>query len=264
MVHKDTHHFDLVNWWLSAIPVSIYATGKREFYTPEMVKRFGLDSHHERCHTCPEKDKCGFELNLTKNKGLKELYLDNEHYDGYYRDRCVFRPGIDIEDTMNVLVKYDNNVTLCYSLNAFNSWEGYNIIFNGTKGRLEHRVQEKIYISGTDTVQGGIKKGGTFTRVIPLRGPAQDFEPWSGEGGHGGGDKVLLDDLFLPEKKKDKYFRAADHRSGAYSILTGVAANVCFQTGQAVNIADLVQNIGYPDYPEMPSGTEALPMPEKM
>ena len=264
MVHKATHHFDLVNWWLSAIPVSIYATGKREFYTPEMVKRFGLDSHHERCHTCPEKDKCGFELNLTKNKGLKELYLDNEHYDGYYRDRCVFRPGIDIEDTMNVLVKYDNNVTLCYSLNAFNSWEGYNIIFNGTKGRLEHRVQEKIYISGTDTVQGGIKKGGTFTRVIPLRGPAQDFEPWSGEGGHGGGDKVLLDDLFLPEKKKDKYFRAADHRSGAYSILTGVAANVCFQTGQAVNIADLVQNIGYPDYPEMPSGTEALPMPEKM
>jgi len=264
MVHKATHHFDLVNWWLSAIPASVYATGKREFYTPEMVKRFGLDSHHERCHTCPEKDKCGFELDLAKDKGLKELYLDNEQYDGYYRDRCVFRNDIDIEDTMNVLVKYDNNVTLCYSVNAFNSWEGYYIVFNGTQGRIEHRIEEKVYISGTDTVQGGIKKGGIFTRVIPLRGPAQDFKPWSGEGGHGGGDKVLLDDLFLPEKKKDKYFRSADHRSGAYSILTGVAANVCFQTGQAVNIADLVQNIGYPDYPEMPSRTASLPMPEKM
>jgi predicted dehydrogenase len=264
MVHKATHHFDLVNWWLSAIPVSVYATGKREFYTPEIAKRFGLDSHHERCHACPEKTKCGFDLDLAADKNLKELYLDNEQYDGYYRDRCVFRPDIDIEDTMNVLVKYDNNVTLCYSLNAFNSWEGYYIIFNGTKGRIEHRTEEKIYISGTDAVQGGIKEGGTFTRVIPLRDPAEDIEPWSGEGGHGGGDKVLLDDLFLPEKKQDKYLRAADQRSGAYSILTGVAANICFQTGQPVTIADLVQNIDYPDYPDMPSRVASLPMPEKI
>ena len=264
MVHKATHHFDLVNWWLSAIPVSVYATGKREFYTPALVKRFGLKSHHERCLDCPEKDKCGFELNLAEDKGLKELYLDNEQYDGYFRDRCVFRPDINIEDTMNVLVKYDNNVTMCYSLNAFNSWEGYCIVFNGTKGRLEHRIEEKVYISGTNTVQGGIKEGGTFTRVIPLRGPAKNFDPWSGEGGHGGGDKVLLDDLFLPEKKKDKYLRAADQRSGAYAMLIGAAANQCFKTGQPIQVADLVQNVGYPDYPEMPSKTATLPMPESI
>ncbi|PKO50302.1 MAG: gfo/Idh/MocA family oxidoreductase, partial [Betaproteobacteria bacterium HGW-Betaproteobacteria-20] len=35
MVHKATHHFDLINWWLSAVPVSVFANGKREFYTPE-------------------------------------------------------------------------------------------------------------------------------------------------------------------------------------------------------------------------------------
>ncbi len=176
----------------------------------------------------------------------------------------MFRPDIDIEDTMNVLVKYDNNITLCYSLNAFNSWEGYYIIFNGTKGRLEHRIEEKVYISGTDTVQGGIKEGGTYTRVIPLRGPAQDFEPWSGEGGHGGGDQVLLADLFSPDKQKDKYLRAADQRSGAYSILIGAAANQCFKADEPVQIVDLVKNIGYPDYPEMPSRTASLPMPEKI
>ncbi|MDZ7265125.1 MAG: gfo/Idh/MocA family oxidoreductase, partial [candidate division KSB1 bacterium] len=133
----------------------------------------------------------------------------------------------------------------------------------GTKGRLEHRIEESIYISGTDAVQGGLKAGGTFTRVIPLRGAAQDFEPWSGEGGHGGGDKVLLDDLFLPQKPSDKYLRAADQRSGAYAMLVGAAANRCFQSGQAIQVSELVQNIGYPDYPEMPSRTAALPMPEK-
>src|SRR5436190_2201522 len=51
MVHKASHHFDLVNWWLGAMPVTVFATGKHEFYTPAMAKRFGLSGPHERCLT---------------------------------------------------------------------------------------------------------------------------------------------------------------------------------------------------------------------
>ena len=263
MVHKATHHFDLINWWLSAVPVKVYALGKREFYTPEMAKRMGLQGFYERCHTCPEKEKCAFELDLAADKNLKELYLDNEKYDGYFRDKCVFRPDIDIEDTMNVIVKYNNNVTLSYSLNAFNAWEGYYVIFNGTKGRLEHKIEEKLYINGVDAVQGAIKGEGTYIKIYPIRGAAYEVEVWQGEGGHGGGDKVLLEDLFLTEKRTDKYLRAADQRGGAYSILTGVAANKSMLTGKEIVIEDLVRNIGMPDYPEMPSHYAKIPMPEK-
>ena len=264
MVHKATHHFDLVNWWLSAVPATVYANGKREFYVPRMAQRFGLTSAHERCLTCPEKNRCGFVLDLEKRESLKELYLDNEHHDGYFRDRCVFRDGIDIEDTMNVVVRYDNDVTLSYSLNAFNAWEGYYVIFNGTKGRIEHKVEEKIYINDAGgTVQGEIESGAAYTRVMPIRGRARDVEMWTGEGGHGGGDVLLLDDLFLPEKKPDRYLRAADQRSGAYSILTGVAANRAMATGAPVQVAELVQGIGYPDYAAMPDRDGLLPMPGK-
>jgi len=264
MVHKSTHHFDLINWWLSAIPETVYANGKREFYTPEMARRFGLSGPHERCRTCPEKSRCGFVLDLESRQSLKELYLDNEHHDGYFRDRCVFRDDIDIEDTMNVVVRYDSNATLSYSLNAFNSWEGYYAIFNGTKGRIEHKAVEKIYINdGSDTTQGEIERGGTYTRVIPIRGRAREVELWTGEGGHGGGDTLLLDDLFLPEKQPDKYQRAADQRSGAYSILTGVAANVSMASGDAVKVSDLVSGVGYPDYSAMPDRDDLLPMPGK-
>ena len=264
MVHKATHHFDLVNWWLSAVPETVYANGKREFYTPAMVKRFGLKAAHERCLTCPEKNRCGFYLDLAARSSLKELYLDNEHHDGYFRDRCVFRNGIDIEDTMNVVVEYDNNATMSYSLNAFNSWEGYYIIFNGSKGRIEHKVEEKLYINdGSGVDQGEVEHGKAYTRVMPIRGRAQEIEMWTGEGGHGGGDKLLMDDLFLPEKQVDKYLRAADQRSGAYSILTGVAANQSIETGKPVKVADLVQGIGYPDYPSMPGRDDLLPMPGK-
>ncbi len=263
MVHKATHHFDLVNWWLSAVPVSVMAMGKREFYTPAMAKRLGLQSYHERCRTCPEKAKCAFYLDLAAKQELKELYLDNEQYDGYFRDRCVFRPDIDIEDTMNVQVRYNNGVTLAYSLNAFNAWEGYVIAFNGTKGRLEHKEEEVVYINGDGSVPGAIKKEGTYIRIYPLRAPAYEVPVWSGEGGHGGGDKVLLDDLFLPERPADKYLRAADQRGGAYSILTGIAANHSFMSGKAVQIADLVPGIALPDYPVMPSHTAPVPMPPR-
>jgi predicted dehydrogenase len=261
MVHKATHHFDLVNWWLGAMPQVVTAIGKREFYTPAMAKRFGLESHHERCLTCPEKKKCGFFMDLTAAPKLKALYLDQEKHDGYFRDRCVFRPDIDIEDTMNVAVRYDNGATLSYSLNAFNAWEGYQIAFNGTKGRIEHSIVEQVYVNGTDSVQGGIQEGGVKTRVIPLRGAPREIEPWSGTGGHGGGDKLMLDDVFLPTPPADRYLRAADERSGAASILIGIAANQCFEKGAPVVISDLVKNLGRPDYAPMPSRTGPLPMP---
>jgi len=70
----------------------------------------------------------------------------------------------------------------------------------------------------------------------------------------------MLKELFSPEKVADKYLRAADQRAGAYSTLVGVAANRCFTTGQPVKIADLVSNIGAPEYPRMPSHTGPVPM----
>ena len=49
MVHKSTHHFDLVNWWLSSIPEAVYASGHRKFYTPHQADRYGLTNRADRC-----------------------------------------------------------------------------------------------------------------------------------------------------------------------------------------------------------------------
>jgi predicted dehydrogenase len=259
MVHKATHHFDLVNWWLSAVPVTVRASGRRNFYTPAMAKRLGLKSHQARCHTCPEKQKCGFELDMSKSPQLKSLYLDQEKHDGYHRDRCVFRPDIDIEDSMSVVVTYDTDATLTYSLTAFAPWEGCILTLNGSKGRLEHKVVE----SQETHVPGAGKTYDISLTVQPLRKPAYAVTPRTGEGGHGGGDTLLLDDLFLPTPAKDPFLRAADERSGAYSILVGVAANRSFASGETVRIADLVPNLTRPDYPPMPAPTAPVPMPAK-
>ena len=194
---------------------------------------------------------------------LKALYLDNEHYDGYFRDQCVFRPEIDIEDTMNVIVRYDTGATLSYSLNACNSWEGYQIAFNGTRGRLEHEMVEQIYVAGANMTQGAATPDGVRTRIIPLRGAPREIEPWTASGGHGGGDEVMLNDIFgIPAV--DPYKRASDERSGAYSILIGAAANRCFETGQAVRIAELVTGLTPPDMAPMPTRAGSVPMPRRV
>ncbi len=261
MIHKATHHFDLVNWWLGASPETVWAAGKREFYTPATARRLGLQGPHERCHTCPEKAACTFALDLAASPRLKQLYLDQERHDGYFRDRCVFRPDIDIEDTMNVMVRYETGATLSYSLNAFNAWEGYTIAFNGTKGRLEHRDIESVYVPSAEAQRVGRGHGGITTTLFPLRGGAVEITPRSGQGGHGGGDPVMLADLYLATASADACFRASNEQAGAASCLIGAAANRSFLSGQPVRIADLVTGLRQPPGAAMPGRADSIPMP---
>lgn len=246
MVHKATHHFDLVNWWLTSYPQAVYAVGQREFYVPATGDALGLANRSERCHTCPEATKCPFFLDLSAYEGLRKLYLEQEQYDGYFRDRCVFSPDIDIEDNMSLIVEYANGTKMSYSLNSFLPWEGYIINFNGTKGRLEHKCMETVYISGDNTTPGEMIEDGTTITLFPhFEGP-QRIEVWEAEGGHGGGDDLLLKDIFDPDPAGDTYQRAADWRGGAYSILTGIAANESMRRGKRIEVDDLVKGLVNP------------------
>jgi predicted dehydrogenase len=247
MVHKATHHFDLINWWLESVPEQVFASGARRFYTPQTAERYGLANRSERCLDCPEAGRCDFFLDMKGKPGLRQLYLNNEKYDGYFRDRCVFSSEIDIEDTMNLVVNYQSGAIMSYSLNCFMPWEGYIVCFNGSKGRLEHKCMETVYISGDGTVPGALHSDGTTIRIYPLASPAYEVELWQAIGGHGGGDALLLEDIFNTQPDPDPYNRHADQRSGAYSILTGIAANQSMSSGLPVNIANLVHGIGLPD-----------------
>jgi predicted dehydrogenase len=251
LVHKATHHFDLVNWWLSALPVRVSARGQRQFYTPSTARRLGLRAMGERCHTCPERTTCPLVLDLAADADLQALYLDNEKHDGYLRDRCVFRPDIEIEDTMVAWVEYDTGALLSYSLNAFCSWEGYSIVFNGSHGRIEYREREKTPHSPLSEQRGALLEGGTSLVLHELRKPPVTLEPRRSAGSHGGGDRLMLQDL-LDVGGMDPLRRAADERSGAYSILVGIAANQSLETGRAVTIAELVSGLERPEYTSMP------------
>jgi predicted dehydrogenase len=264
LVHKATHHFDLVNWWLSTIPETVYATGSRQFYMPAMADRYGFANRSERCLDCAEAVNCPFFMDLRADGARKLLYLEQEHHDGYFRDRCVFSPEIDIEDSIQAVVNYRNGVTMSYSLHAFMPWEGYTVNFNGSMGRLEHICMETSYTSGDGSVPGELIPQGTKISIHPHFQAAYDIKVDEGGGGHGGADPLLMADIFAQERPQDPCLRAADHRSGAYSILTGIAANHSIKEGQPIRIDSLVQGLEFPDYPPMPERDESIdPQPLK-
>lgn len=240
LVHKATHHFDLVNWWLDDVPEEVFCHGSLKYYTPQTAQRLGLSGHGQRCLDCSVGAQCRFRLDLAGNAHLKEVYLDNEKEDGYFRDRCVFSDKINIWDTMSVSVRYRKGTLLNYLLHAYSPWEGYVIGFNGTKGRIEHRACESTYINGDGNVPGELVKGTVAVNVIPEWSTPQSLEPWTGTGGHGGGDPVLLTDLFDPNPPADPYARRANQRDGAYSILVGVAAYHSIDQNRPIRISDLL------------------------
>lgn len=239
LVHKSTHHFDLVNFWLGTTPKTVYATGGLRFYGRENAENRGVTEFYQRAHGSEVAKKDPFAIQLAENEHLKAMYLDAEEHDGYQRDQSVFGDGINIEDTLAVNVTYNNKAVLTYSLNAYLPWEGYVVAFNGSKGRIEVRIREQSYINsgGSKEDEGAIADKSLV--VMPMFGAPYEVEVIEGEGGHGGGDPILLRDLFA-EPIEDEFNRAANHVDGAMSILTGIAGNISLQTGQAVQVDGLV------------------------
>ena len=240
LVHKSTHHFDLVNFWLGTNPSKVFAYGDLNFYGMSNAEKRGTSDFYYRCHNSEAAKNDPFAIDLDGDETLRELYLNAETDSGYIRDRSVFSDEVSIEDTMGVLVKYKSGAILTYSLNAYMPWEGFNVCINGSKGRIEMKVVEKAYINagGEKENEGALE--GVSLMLYPMFDSPRKIEVITKEGGHGGGDPVLLNDIFgvpLP----DPFNRVASHIDGAMSILTGIAANKSIASGREIKIDDLLK-----------------------
>lgn len=239
LVHKATHHFDLVNFWLGTYPKRVFAFGDLKFYGRENAENRGVTKFYSRVNGQKNAEGDPFALVMAGNSQLEHLYLNAEQDDGYIRDQSVFGDGISIEDTMNVLVQYKNGAQMSYSLNAYSPWEGFRISFTGTKGRIEAELVEKVYINASgDASKEGVVKGKKII-VYPMFGEPYNVEIIEGEGSHGGGDKVMLNDIF-GNPEPDPFNRSAGFIDGAMSILTGIGANKSIATGMPIDVLKLI------------------------
>lgn len=250
LVHKGSHHFDLVNWWLADTPTQVTALGGLRFYGSENAQERGEQHVGETSRDLPSDDP--FRIDMSSDARLRRLYLDAEHIDGYQRDKNVFSDPITIADTMNVLVGYQRGAQLSYSLHAYAPWEGYRVAINGTAGRIELDVTESSYRLPENTdIDPSIKHGGNpdenaaATSEQPTRlrlqhqwEPPKDIPIGEGEGDHGGGDVRLLDDIFRGSTA-DPLRRQADWAAGLRSVAIGICANNSMVSHQTVDVSSL-------------------------
>lgn len=228
--------------------------GQLGFYGRENGEKSGWARDYYRARDSKAAEDDPFAIHLEDEPWLKKLYADSEHIDGYHRDMNVFADDITIEDDMSVLVRYANGATMTYHLTAYSPWEGYRVMFNGDKGRLELEVVENAFrkpiVKGgsTDGVTHGEKalpnEGNQKIILHPLWEEAQNVPFEIGVGGHGGGDTAMLDQIFGStdgaEAKTAVSRLSANEVDGALAMAVGLAANESFKTGKLVNIEELL------------------------
>jgi predicted dehydrogenase len=258
LVHKSTHHFDLVNWWIDSYPESVFALGNLMFYGRENAESRGEQYPYKRYTGEAAAKDDPFALTLDSQEMFKGLYLAAEEETGYLRDRNVFGEPITIEDTMAVTARYRNGAILSYCLIAYSPWEGLRLAITGTKGRVELDVIENINHLMGDGKEGNASKG-AFKRariqVFPMFATPYEAEIPASKGGHGGADPVMLEQIFSPNPPYDPFHRAASHIDGAASILVGLAGNEAMQTNKLVMINDLFP---LPEKPRVTDNTKEV------
>ncbi len=245
LLHKAAHHFDLLNWWIGSDPVEVHAYGGLEHYGHNNAFR------SERCTGCPHKDKCAYFWDISQDEKMMNLYVRNEHHDGYIRDGCVWRNEIDIFDKMAVQIKYANDVQVAYSLTTYSPYEGFRLAFNGRKGRMETwegvpslmEVQEdQASLHAKEMDQSAHTKAELQYHEIITQPNFGEFKRIKNpfvRSAHWGGDPIMMDEILRGKIANPGLHQGSDYRDGAMAVLIGIAARQSIDKGRAVKINEL-------------------------
>jgi len=243
LLHKSTHHFDLINWWIDGIPSRVFALGDLVYYGKKNAVGRGEEAltRYPRYTGVEEAKGDPFYLSLDSDPTMSALYLNAEGETGYIRDQNVFRDGIDIEDSMSLLIKYRADTMVTYSLNAYCPREGFRASISGDRGRIDYVEDHEAALLTGDKKAG--HQGDEIPRRLTLQklfGPPCEIPIVPLEGGHGGGDPLLQEQIFSHSPPPDPLMRSAGHEQGAASLLIGAAANQSIASGQPVDLDDLL------------------------
>lgn len=245
LVHKATHHFDLLNWFIDSDPVEVTAYGSLEHYGKNNPFR------GKNCRSCPHQSRCDYYWDIHEDPVAVALYAKNEHHDGYIRDNCLWRNEIDIFDKMSVQITYANNTLVNYSLTTYSPYEGWKIAFNGKTGRMESwedlpwRAEEKLNqakLHAAEMSQAKEEEEARYDEIFLMKNFSPSYEikkVRAGSSGHGGGDSRLLDRIFRGSAMPDPYRHAAGTRDGAMSCLVGIAARKSIDEHRPVRMEEL-------------------------
>ena len=160
LLQKGVHTIDLVNWFMGARPVRVYAVGGLNVFG-------GDEPEDKRCSSCDEADTCPHVLRDAQEKGVLDF--------------CVFSQAVDVDDNSAVIIEYDNNTRAVYTECHFTPEYTREFTFIGDKGKMT------AFFDNPGNFWIRVEK--RFTNEV------QEYYPKAGPGGHGGGDVGIIEEF---------------------------------------------------------------------
>ncbi len=122
LLQKGTHSIDLMNWWIDAQPVRVFADGGLDVFG-------GIESPEKRCRDCDRTGTCAFHM-------PREFMWDYGVTTSQREDFCVWGRDVDIEDNTMVLVRYDNGARMSFVECHFTPDYNRHFTLIGDRGRI--------------------------------------------------------------------------------------------------------------------------------
>ncbi len=172
LLQKATHSLDILNWLINSEPVQVSGLGGLEVFGERGAKeKFGAPLQKKlHCRTCQIKWSC--EESLLNIKKYKNIEWQKD-----WPDDCVFDSSVNVDDHQALLILYQNNTKLTYSLCQFSAFYRREFQFFGTKGELYFDDERNEIV-----INDRLNSEQTMIHVPELAG-------------HGGGDDEMLLDF---------------------------------------------------------------------
>ena len=239
LLQKSCHDMDILQWLLGKKCKKVQSFGSLSYFREENAP----EGAPARClDGCPVGETCPY--NAVK------LYLENES--NWFRSaatklvkssdedvkkslaesnygKCVFHSNNDVVDHQTVNMLFEDDVTVTFTMNAFNSGGRYINIY-GTKGEIRAALKGDCPIKIYDPVT-------KETEEIPCNATDGIL------GGHGGGDAGII--VALYDYMTDNYDGCAipTINESCYNHLITFAAEHARKTGTVVDVDEFINDL---------------------
>lgn len=239
LLQKSCHDMDILQWLLGKKCKKVQSFGSLSYFTAENAP----EGAPERCiEGCPVGDTCIYnsvklylesdsnwfrsaatKLVKSSDEDVKKSLLESNY------GKCVFHCDNDVVDHQTVNMLFEDDVTVTFTMNAFNTGGRYINIY-GTKGEIRAAL-----------------KGDTPIRVYDIVSKETEEIPSSGTdgvlGGHGGGDAGIVRTLYSYMVDEYNGVSVPTIEESCYNHLITFAAEHARNTGTVVDVEEYINNL---------------------
>ena len=239
LLQKSCHDMDILQWLLGKKCKKVQSFGSLSYFTAENAP----EGAPERCiEGCPVGDTCIYnsvklylesdsnwfrsaatKLVKSSNEDVKKSLLESNY------GKCVFHCDNDVVDHQTVNMLFEDDVTVTFTMNAFNTGGRYINIY-GTKGEIRAAL-----------------KGDTPIKVYDIVSKETEEIPSSGTdgvlGGHGGGDAGIVKTLYSYMIGEYNGVSVPTIQESCYNHLITFAADHARKTGTVVDVEEYINNL---------------------